>query len=204
MVLATRPASPAEPNREAAETLDAGEHTCKMFGPTIPAVTVRRGLGDAQETAGSGGWASAAQRSAPVFPVILSVNEPLELISMTSWSYPSLPRARQHPVDQTLRDDQQAAEHHRRPRRDLRVALLLLEPLLQPALQGVRPPARLARVEARAGLAGPFFERELRGAVVPVRDLLGEAVLHGRRGRRRRTPAPPAPGPGRSRSTRAV
>ena len=67
-------------------------------------------------------------------------------------------------------------------RRYLRVALQFLEPLLQPALQGVRPPARLARVEARAGLAGPLFERELRGAVVPVRDLLGETVLHGRFG----------------------
>ena len=44
------------------------------------------------------------------------------------------------------------------------------------------PPARLARVEARAGLAGLLFERELRGTVVPVRDLLGEAVLHGRFG----------------------
>ena len=105
-------------------------------------------------------------------------------------------------------------EHHRRPRRGLRVALQFLEPLLQPALQGVRPPtAQLARVEARAGLAGPLFKRELRGALVPVRDLLGEAVLHGRLGlvdqrepgradfremlrderRRRRTPAPPAP-----------
>ena len=55
---------------------------------------------------------------------------------------------------------------------DLRVPLQLFQPLPQPALQGVRPPAHLARVEARTGLAGPpLFERELRGAVVPVRDL---------------------------------
>ena len=75
--------------------------------------------------------------------------------------------------------DDEPAEDHRRQGRDLRLAVQLREALLEPGLEVVGAAARLLRVEPRAGLAGLLLKLELLGAVVPVGDLLGEAVLHG-------------------------
>ena len=128
-----------------------------------------------------------------------------------------------HGREQAQRHHQQAAEDHRRQRRDLGFELQLLQALLQPRLEVVGALAGLARVEPGVGLAGLLLELELLGAVIPVGDLLGQPVLHRRLGLgdqlelarpapprgaparrgRPRGPAPSAPARGRSRRTRA-
>ena len=91
---------------------------------------------------------------------------------------PSASRPGDH-VEEPLRRHQQSTEHHRRQRRDPRLELQLLKPLVQPRLQVVGALSGLARIEPGAGLAGLFLGLELLGPVIPVGDLLGEAVLHG-------------------------
>ena len=80
--------------------------------------------------------------------------------------------------DQATRDDQHAAEDHRRQRRELRLQLESLQPLPEPRAQILGSAARLARVQPGAGLAGLLLVLKLQKAVIPVGDLLGEPVLH--------------------------
>ena len=82
-------------------------------------------------------------------------------------------------VDEPLRHHQQSPEHHRRQRRDPRLEPQLIEPFVQPRLQGVGALSGFARVEPGAGPASLLLRLELLGPVIPVGDLLGEAVLHG-------------------------
>ena len=70
-----------------------------------------------------------------------------------------------------------AAEHYRGQRRKLSFELEFSQSLLEAGLQHVGTPARLARVELGAGAAGLFLVAELRGAVVPVGDLLSQPIL---------------------------
>src|SRR5439155_21617856 len=62
-------------------------------------------------------------------------------------------------------------------RRDLALLLKLLHASLQPCLQFVGTLASPGRVETE-GLAGLLLTAELRCAVIPVIDLLGQAVLY--------------------------
>ena len=63
-----------------------------------------------------------------------------------------------HPGQQPGRHHQEAAQHHRRQRRDLRFELQLFHPLLQPPLQVVGAFASLARVQPGVGLAGLLLQ----------------------------------------------
>jgi hypothetical protein len=64
----------------------------------------------------------------------------------------------------------------------LGLKLQVFQSLLQPPLQDIGPLARLAGVEPGVGFAGRLLELQLLGTVVPVSDLLGEAILDRRLG----------------------
>ena len=87
-----------------------------------------------------------------------------------------------HRVQQSDWDHKQATHRHRRERRDLALQAELLDALLEPRLQAVGAPAGFVGVQPGIGLAGLLLELELLGAVVPVADLLGQAILDGRLG----------------------
>lgn len=84
-----------------------------------------------------------------------------------------------HFVQQALWHNQCAAEHHRGQWRNLCLELELFQALLQPGLEVVRPLTRFTGIEPGAGPAGLLLELELLGTVIPVGDLLREAILDG-------------------------
>lgn len=87
-----------------------------------------------------------------------------------------------HLGDQSDRHDQEAAQHYWRQWGDLRFELQLCQALFQACLQSVGALARFARVQPGIGTAGLLVQLEFLGAVIPVDDLLGQAVFDGRFG----------------------
>ena len=64
----------------------------------------------------------------------------------------------------------------------MRFELQFLQPLVQPRLQVIGTLSGFPRVEFGIGLACLLLQFELLGAMIPVGDLLGQALLHGRFG----------------------
>ena len=82
-----------------------------------------------------------------------------------------------HLGNESCGHDNEATEHHRRQRRNLSFKIKLLHALLEPSLQVVRALARFLRVEARVGFAGLLLQLQFLGAMIPVTDFFGEAIL---------------------------
>ena len=82
------------------------------------------------------------------------------------------------------RHHEHAAEDHWRQWRQLRFQLKLFHPSLQPPLQIVRTLPCFVRIQPGVGSARHFLQLQRFSAMIPVIDFLGEAVLHGRLGRR--------------------
>ena len=98
----------------------------------------------------------------------------IRAVSMASASWCS---AALQVLQQAGRDDERAADDHRRQGGDLPLQLEVGQPLLEARLQLVGALPRLRRVEPRRA-AGLLLGLQLLGPVVPVVDLLGQAVLH--------------------------
>ena len=92
-----------------------------------------------------------------------------------------LRRLRQWPAghlgNESGRHDHEAAQCHRRQRRDLRFKIELLHAFLEPRLQVVRAAARFLGVQAGVGFARLLLELQVLGAMVPVADFLREPIL---------------------------
>jgi hypothetical protein len=73
---------------------------------------------------------------------------------------------------------QQAPEYHRGKGRNLALQTQLLKSLFQPSLECIRSLACFARIQLRIGLSSPFLKPQFLGSVIPIVDLLRQAILH--------------------------
>ena len=78
---------------------------------------------------------------------------------------------------QSERHDDETAQYHRRQRGDLAFEFELLHSLLEPTLKVVSSAPGFLRIEPGVGFAGLLLKFEFLGAVIPVVDLFGQAVL---------------------------